>query len=86
MMWAINFGTLVAYAAFTIDILLQIRHIVKRKSSKDLSIKGCLIRLVAGLMFLIKMISTKDAILIIGQGVFSAVYTVYVLLLIRYRR
>ena len=81
----VNYGTLIAYAAFTIDILLEIRRIHWRKSSLDLSLSGVLIRLLAGLMLLIKLIFTNDIYLIVGQGVFSVIYAIYVFMIIWYR-
>jgi len=84
--WFINYATIIAFFALTIDLILQIIHIYKRKSSKDLSLKGCLIRLIAGLILLIKFIATNDIYLTIGQGVFVFSYIIYFIMLIYYRK
>ena len=84
--WIVNYSTLIAYIAFNIDNLIQIRHIWKRKSSKDISIRGALIRLAAGLIILIKFFTIKDVYLIIGQGIFIATLTTYSILLLTYRK
>ncbi len=82
----INAVTLIAFFAISIDIIMQIIHIYKRKSSMDLSLKGCFIRLLAGVIFTIKFYSTKDIYLIIGQTIFVMSYLVYFVMLIYYRK
>ena len=84
--WIVNYITLIAFAAFTIDNLIQIRHIWKRKSSKDISIKGSSIRLSAGLIILIKFLTLKDIYLVVGQGIFIVTLATYFVLLLKFRK
>jgi len=82
----IDSAVLLAYFAVSIDIVIQILHILKRKSSKDVSIKGSLIRLIAISIFLIKFITETDLVLIIGQAVSVMLFIVYFGLLVYYRK
>jgi len=82
----IDYAVLIAFFALSVDVIIQILHIIKRKSSKDISIKGSLIRLAAVVVFLIKFITTGDIVLIIGQAVFIFAYAIYFILLIHYRK
>ena len=81
----VNYGALIAYLAFTIEILLQIKRILDRKSSEDISVASCVIRLLAGIMLFVKMIFTRDTYLILGQGVSSIMFFVLVFLVIYFR-
>lgn len=81
----VNYATLLAFAAFTGDILLQIRQVWRRKSSYDVSITGIVVRVVGGLIILTKFILLDDAYLILGQALFSATISSYLLLLVYYR-
>jgi uncharacterized protein with PQ loop repeat len=82
----LDYGVLVAFFATSIDTLIQIKHVYKRKSSKDLSMLGCFIRLFAALIFTVKFYSTGDIYLIVGQTIFSTVYIIYFFMLLYYRR
>jgi len=77
---------LLAWAALTIDILLQIFRIHKTKSSKDVSIKGSLLRLTSAFVILIKFISIQDTILIIGHSVFMTALITYFVMLNYYKK
>ncbi len=81
-----NYGAVIAFFALTLDIFMQIIHIYKRKSSLDLSLKGCFIRLIAAALLLLKFEATKDLYLIIGQGIFVLSYIVYFFMLFYYRK
>jgi uncharacterized protein with PQ loop repeat len=81
----IDSATMVAFFALSVDIIFQIFHVIKRRSSKDVSIKGSVIRLAAVTTFLIKFILGGDPVLIIGQAIFVSAYVVYFLLLVYYR-
>ncbi len=81
----LDYATVIAYIAFNTDIALQIKKIYSRKSSKDISIKGAAIRMFAGWLLLIKIISTSERYLTIGQSIFVALYIVYFIMLIHYR-
>lgn len=81
-----NYSTLIAFIFFSTDILVQIIHIYSRKSTKDISIKGSIIRVIAAYILLIKYYSVNDSYLEIGQTVFTCVLTVYLLMMIYYRK
>jgi uncharacterized protein with PQ loop repeat len=81
----VNYATGLAFFALAIDIILQIRHIWRRKSSADISIFGVFVRTAAASVFLIKFTLVNDAYLIMGQAVFVALLLVYIGLLVAYR-
>ena len=81
----INYITIIAYLALNLDIIFQIFHISKRKSSKDLSLKGCFMRLFAVLIITIKLFMNGDLYLLIGHGTLTVVYVIYVFMLVYYR-
>ena len=81
----LDYAVLIAFFATSIDTLIQIRHIHRRKSSKDLSILGCSIRLFSALIFTVKFYTTGDIYLIIGQTIFSTVFIIYFIILLYYR-
>ncbi|MFA5926048.1 MAG: hypothetical protein WC831_03870 [Parcubacteria group bacterium] len=82
----INYSALIAFSFFTIDIVVQIFHIHKIKSSRDISIKGSVIRAVAAYILLVKYYSVNDIFLEIGQTVFTLSLTAYLLMMIYYRK
>ncbi|MBI2043995.1 hypothetical protein HYT24_01385 [Candidatus Pacearchaeota archaeon] len=82
----IDSAVLMAFFALSIDIIFQIFHILKRKSSKDLSLIGISLRLTASSIFLIKFITVGDLVLITGQAIFVTGFFIYVILLFYYRK
>jgi len=82
----IDYALIVAFIALTADIIIQILHITKRKSSKDISIKGCIIRSFGALVLLIKFFLLSDLYLVIGQTIFLLAYITYFSLIIYYRK
>ena len=82
----IDYALIVAFIALTTDVIIQILHIIKRKSSRDISIKGCIIRSFGALVLLIKFFLLSDVYLVIGQTIFLSVYLTYFLLIIYYRK
>jgi len=80
-----DYAVLIAFFATSIDTLIQIGHIYRRKSSRDLSILGCSIRLLSALIFTFKFYTTGDIYLIIGQTIFSIVFIIYFIMLLYYR-
>lgn len=82
----VNYATAIAFIALTIDIMLQIRKLIRRKSAKDISRKGCTIRLIAILLLEAKFIVLKDFWLILGQGLFNVLFLVYFVLILKYRK
>jgi hypothetical protein len=82
----INYAVLMAYAFFTIDVIMQIFRIKSRKSSKDVSIKGIFIRILASATMLIKFFNITDVFLIIGQGTLVLALMIYLIMLVYYRK
>lgn len=82
----VNYATALAFIALTFDVILQIKKLVKRKSSKDISKHGCIIRLVALFLLEAKFLVLKDFWLILGQGMFNILFIVYFALIIKYRK
>lgn len=76
--------TLIAYAALTIDLWLEIRRINVTKSSEDLSIPGLVIRFIAISVLMIKFVVIGNAALIIGQAVSISSLAVYVYFAVKY--
>ena len=67
-MGLLNTLTVVSYVALTADLLLQIRRIHHTRSSDDLSLPGLTIRFFAITTILVKFISMRSTILIVGHG------------------
>ncbi len=82
----VNYGTLIAFAAFITDNSIQSYRLIKRKKSDDVSIRGESIRVVAVILLFIKFLTTSDMYLIIGQGLFGISLIMYYGLLIKYHK
>lgn len=82
----IDYALIIAFVALTLDIIIQIYHINKRKSSGDISLKGCIIRIFGAGVLQIKFFSLNDAYLIFGQTIFLSIYMIYFLLIIHYKK
>ena len=82
----LDYATLIVYLAFAVDLLIQIFHVYKRKSSLDVSIKGIGIRLVGSTILALKMFTTQDVFLILGQSIFAVIVFGYLVILIHYRK
>lgn len=78
--------TFASYVALTIDILFQIKHVRSTKSSKDVSLTGITIRYVAILIILYKFMTLSDWPLVLGQGLLTIVFTLYLVLAFYYHR
>lgn len=81
----INYATAIAFIALMADVILQIRKLVKIKDSRDISKKGCIIRLAALFLLEAKFIVLNDFWLILGQGLFNLLFIAYFVLILRYR-
>lgn len=82
----LNTVALLACFAIAADVILQIKHIYRTKSSHDLSLAGMIIRYIAILIILVKLISLKDVILIAGQSLIALTFTLYLALAYAYAR
>ena len=82
----INYITLIAFIALTLDVIFQILQVAKKKSSKEISIRGCILRIVAISILEIKFFLINDPWLIIGQGIFGSIFLTYFFLVLFYRR
>ena len=82
----LNIATLVAFAAISVDLMLQIHRVVSRKSSADISLVGECIRLLAVAVVQVKLRFVGDPYLIIGQSCTLVLVACYVAVIIRYRK
>lgn len=76
----------IAFFSLSADVILQIMQVCKEKDSREISLKGELIRLFAVSVFLIRFIVIKDYILAIGQTIFILVFITYLFIIAKYRR
>jgi len=76
--------TFASYVALTADVLFQIHHVYKHKSSNDISIVGLGIRYVAILIILYKFFTLGELPLVLGQLLLSITFTLYLFLVILY--
>ena len=81
----ISYATIIAYIAFSIDLLMQIFKIQKNKSSDDVTSWGVGIRLIGSCILLIKFITVNDSYLMIGQGLFSLTILAYLFTVIYFK-
>ena len=82
----IDYALIIAFIALTLDIIIQIYHISKGKSSNDISLKGCIVRIFGAVVLQIKFFSLNDVYLIFGQTIFLSVYMIYFLLIVYYKK
>ena len=76
--------TLLSFIGLNIDVILQARRIKQVKSSEDISISGLMIRFVAIVVILYKLVCVGDTALIIGQALLVITFTAYMLLVISF--
>lgn len=77
---------ILAYIAFDLDFMLQIRRIYHTKSSKDIALSGLTVRLAAIIIFLFKYLTLNSPLLIIGQTSMALMLSVYLILGVVYFR
>ena len=82
----INYATIFAFLIASCDLVIQIRHINKRKTSHDISILGALLRFVSVNILLAKYSLVKDNYLIVGQLIFNLLLAIYTFEIIKYRK
>lgn len=82
----INYMTFIAFIALTLDVIFQIFRVAKKKSSGDISLRGCILRVIAVLIFEIKFILLDDPWLVLGQGIFGSIFLTYFFLVLLYRK
>ena len=81
----INYGALFAYVAFSVDLIIQMLRVHKRRSSEDVSSIGTTARLVGCVVILLKFVATNDPYLMIGQTLFTFAVASYLFVILRYR-
>ena len=81
----INYLTLAAFAAISMDLILQIRKVWMRRHSADISLTGECTRLVALLIMQVKFRFVGDPFLIYGQLSTVTLVTIYIVLIMKYR-
>ena len=83
MAW-LDIITFASYLALTADILFQIRHVHKHRSSHDISIVGLGIRYVAILIILYRFYTLGEWPLLVGQLFLAVFFTLYLALVVAY--
>lgn len=81
----LDLATMISLAALNVDIVLQNIRVFRRKSSRDVSLMGVIVRYIAIFVILMKYLSLNDWVLCMGQMVIAANVTVYLVLVVRYR-
>ena len=81
----INYGTLLAYVAFSVDLGLQIRKVYDRHSSQDIAWRGTVARLIGCFILITKFVGIGDIFLIVGQSIFTLVVITYLIAVLHYR-
>lgn len=81
----VDLAALFSLLALNVDIALQKRRVFLRRSSRDISIIGLLVRYAAIFVLLIKYVTLDDTILIAGQAIIALNVTLYVVLVHKYR-
>lgn len=74
------------YGLFYVDLVFQIRRLLKTRSSRDVSTDGVAVRLVAAVLFQLKYFSVHDAPLIAGGLIYTILVAIYALLAFRFKR
>lgn len=80
----LDFLTLLSFIGLNIDVLLQAHKIREVKSSEDISIAGLMVRFVAIIVILYKMLCIGDLALILGQSLLLITFTSYMVLVFSY--
>ena len=76
-----DYLTIASLAFLSYGVLAQWHYIFKNKSIRDIVVQDVLIRWIATLVLLIKIIFVGDLYLIIGQSIFSLAISIYALTL-----
>lgn|GEM_PF-6396351 len=82
----LNVLTIIAFGFFTIENLMQLYHIYKRKSSLDISIVSLYLRIVGINVIFMKLLFVGDIFLIIGQFSLAIISFVYLGTVLYYRK
>ena len=77
---------MIAFAILSLGIVLQIRKIYLIKNAQSIAVWEVILRFLASSLLLVKFFGTYDLYLIIGQGIFTAIYLYYFVLVVRYKR
>lgn len=85
MQLVINYGSILAFGIVCIGTIFQIIKTVQKKTVADISVIEILLRLSAGVLLWIKMFTTSDLYLIIGEGAWIVIYFCYCLLVVSLR-
>ena len=79
----IDYATLLAFAAFTIELLIKIIYLWRHGDAHDISATSMLIRILAISILTVKFIALQDPWLIIGQSVLLVVILFYAVMVLR---
>ncbi|MEK7536885.1 MAG: hypothetical protein AAB584_00355 [Patescibacteria group bacterium] len=77
-----DYLTIASLAFLSYGVLSQWHYIFKSKSIRDIVVQDVLIRWIATLVLLIKIVFVGDLYLIIGQSIFSLAISTYALTLL----
>lgn len=84
--YIVTYGTPLAFLAFIIDNIIQIKNLLSLKASREISLVGESIRLLAVSLLFLKFIVLQDFILLIGQAIFLATLCFYYILILIYHK
>ena len=82
----LNAFTIIAFAFFTIENLMQLYHVYKRKSSWDISILSLYLRLIGINIICFKLFLVWDIFLITGQVSLAIISFVYLGVVLYFRK
>lgn len=80
----LDFLTLLSFIGLNIDVLLQAHKIRQVKSAEDIAMSGLIVRWLAILIILYKLICVGDIALILGQALLAVTFTSYMVLVFSY--
>ncbi len=78
--------TILAYIGLCFNNIIQIIHVIRRRSSLDISIIGELIRLIAVIIIWYKLLLVKDFAIFLGHSLIATTFLLYLVIIIYYRR
>ncbi len=85
MQLLINYGSMIAFVILSLGIILQIRKIYLIRNAQSIAVWEVILRFLASSLLLVKFFGTRDLYLIIGQGIFTAIYLYYCMLVFKYK-
>ena len=81
-----NIALAVGYGLFYVDLISQIRRLLKTRSSRDVSTHGVVVRFAAAGLFQFKYVAVGDIPLIAGGTVYLTLVAIYAVLAFQFRQ